>query len=1289
MAYITPISYYILIPVGILLLIYLYLTKYFDYWYNLGIPEVPPMIFTGSKGLDFTTPMGKLDQKWYKKYGKIFGIYEGFTPVLMIAEPKWIRNILIKDFQYFVDLRTARIEDPIIDRMLYVQTGKKWRQMRVLVTPSFTFSKIKMMTNSIIECAQTLAENLFEVAEEMVEVDIEKYFGAYFIDVIAKCAFGITLDSRKDPNNPFVKAAINTINPAAWKVYLSICFPSLVKFIRLSVFARSTTRLFKKLLEEAIDQRKKMKDEDKPNDIIQSLLEIRINDDIIAKKVRKERYILKMADLYGISYYVLILFGILIALYIYLTRNFGYWSNLGVPEVPPMIFTGSMRLDFSTSLGVREQKWYRKYGKIFGIYEGSNPVLMIADPNLMKDILVKDFQSFTDLRRLKFGDPIIDRMLFVQTGEKWKDMRSIMTPAFTVSKMKMMTKLINECAQILIGNFLEAAENKIEVDIDKYFGAYVTDVTAKCAFGITLDSRKDPNNPFVKAARNTRSPVPWRIYLSILFPGLAKFLRLSFFDPTTSQFFKQVIMKVIEQRKKMKDEDKPNDFLQSLLNLERDVNNAKKKSLELEDIVAQCIMFFIGGYILTNATFLFAVHELAVHRNIQEKLIKEIDETFKDKEDVDYDSIVGMKYLDAFLQEILRLYTPSPRLERVATQNYMLSNTGILIPKNSLIGMPIYALCRDPQYFSDPDNCIPERFLPENKEDIIPYINLPFGTGPRYCLGMKFAMLEIKIALIKVLQCARLRRGTNTKDRPELDATYVLHYPKKALFKLELRKDKQKMFDIYGIPYYVFIPVGIFVALYLYLTRNFGYWKRLGIPEVPPIPLTGSFRFDLSSHQGKAEQVWYNKYGKIFGIYEGTNPVLMIADPDLLRDILVKDFHVFSEIRDIQFGDPIVDKMLFVLRAERWKEVRNLITPTFTSGKMRLMSKSINDCCKTLENNLVEGAKTNKEVDVNEFFGAYTIDVVARCAFGMNLDSCNDPNNPFVKAADKILNSAAWRFLIAIMFPRFARLIRFSVFDPSMSLFFKNAVIQVINNRKQSKDSKSKDFLQLMLNAENDNENNSEKKVLEMDDIVAQCVMFFLAGYFTTIATMSCFAHELAINQVVQEKLYQEIKETLNDNEELDYDTVFGMKYLEAVVQEILRFYSPNPRLERRSVEDYKIKDTNIVIPKSTLIAIPTYVLSHDPNYFPNPEKFDPDRFLPENKEKIHQYANLPFGVGPRGCLGIRFALMEIKMAIIYLMRRIRFKPGVNTKSEPIYRRTKGIHCPEHVYLNLELRQQE
>ncbi|XP_023219934.1 uncharacterized protein LOC111621915 [Centruroides sculpturatus] len=977
-----------------------------------------------------------------------------------------------------------------------------------------------------------------------------------------------------------------------------------------------------------------------------------------------------MPDICGIPYYVFIPVGIFIALYLYLTRNFGYWKRLGIPEVPPLPLTGSFRFDLSSHQGKAEQVWYNKYGKIFGIYEGTNPVLMIADPDLLKDILVKDFHVFSEIRDIQFGDPITDKMLFVLRAERWKEVRNLITPTFTSGKMRLMSKSINDCCKTLENNLVKGAKTNKEVDVNKFFGAYTIDVVARCAFGMNLDSCNDPNNPFVKAADQILNSAAWRFLIAIMLPRFARLIRFSVFDPSMSLFFKNAIMQVINNRKQSKD-SKSKDFLQLMLNAENDnENTSEKKVLEMDDIVAQCVMFFLAGYFTTIATMNCLAHELAINQVVQEKLYQEIKETLNDNEELDYDTVFGMKYLEAVVQEILRFYSPNPRLERRSVEDYKIKDTNIVIPKSTLIAIPTYVLCHDPNYFPNPEKFDPDRFLPENKEKIHQYANLPFGIGPRGCLGMRFALMEIKMAIIYLMRKIRFKPGVNTKSEPVYRRT-------------------KEMTDFYGIPYSVLIPIGIFLALYLYLTRNFGYWKRLGIPEVPPIPLTGSFRFDLNSHQGKAEQVWYNKYGKIFGIYEGTNPVLIIADPDLLKDILVKDFHVFSEIRDIQFGDPIIDKMLFVLRAERWKEVRNLITPTFTSGKMRLMSKSINDCCKTLENNLVEGAKTKKEVDVNKFFGAYTIDVVARCAFGMNLDSCNDPNNPFVKAADQILNSAAWRFLIAIMLPRFARLIRLSVFDPSMSLFFKNAIMQVINNRKQSKDSKSKDFLQLMLDAENDNENSSQKKILEMDDIVAQCVMFFISGYFTTMATLSFLAHELAINQTVQEKLYQEIKETVKDNEELDYDTVFGMKYLETVVQEVLRFYSPNPRLERRSVEDYKIKDTNIVIPKSTLIAIPTYVLCHDPNYFPNPEKFDPDRFLPENKEKIHQYANLPFGIGPRGCLGMRFALMEIKMAIIYLMRKIRFKPGVNTKSEPVYRRTKGIHCPEHVYLNLELRQQE
>ncbi|XP_067135727.1 cytochrome P450 3A21-like [Centruroides vittatus] len=340
-----------------------------------------------------------------------------------------------------------------------------------------------------------------------------------------------------------------------------------------------------------------------------------------------------MANFYGIPFYIIFPVMIFLSFYLYVTRNFGYWKRLGIPEVTPMPFTGSLKFDFYSHHGKREQKWYKKYGKIFGIYEGAAPVLVIADPHLLKNILIKDFHVFSEGRGLRFGDNIIDRMLVFQHGKQWKELRSIMTPTFSSGKIKMMSKLIDDCGKILIDNFIEAAESKKEIDVTKYFGAYAMDVIARCSFGIQLDSRKDPNNPFLKAVRQTIKPMSWRTLIAVLFPGLAKLLRLSLFNPRTSLFFKDVAMQIINERKNLKEDQKPKDFLQLLLEAEKEDSDSKngKKRLELDDVVSQCVMFFMVGYFTTAATLSFLAHQLAIKPKIQEKLIKEIDEVLKGK----------------------------------------------------------------------------------------------------------------------------------------------------------------------------------------------------------------------------------------------------------------------------------------------------------------------------------------------------------------------------------------------------------------------------------------------------------------------------------------------------------------------------------------------------------------------------------------------------------------------------------------------------------------------------------
>ncbi|CAL1290445.1 unnamed protein product [Larinioides sclopetarius] len=186
---------------------------------------------------------------------------------------------------------------------------------------------------------------------------------------------------------------------------------------------------------------------------------------------------------------------------------------------------------------------------------------------------------------------------------------------------------------------------------------------------------------------------------------------------------------------------------------------------------------------------------------------------------------------------------------------------------------------------------------------------------------------------------------------------------------------------------------------------------------------------------------------------------------------------------------------------------------------------------------------------------------------------------------------------------------------------------------------------------------------LSLDELVAQCVIFFLAGYDTTSSTLSLATYELALNPDVQEKVYQEIVDTLKEaNGELTYDTLKSMKYLDCIISETLRLYPPVLRNERQSVAEYTLGDTGITIPKNMLISIPVFAMHRDPEFFPNPDKFDPDRFTPEERQKRDPYCYQPFGAGPRNCVGMRFVLTEVKLCLAYVIANFKIKKSPKTQ---------------------------
>ncbi|KAJ8045034.1 Cytochrome P450 3A24 [Holothuria leucospilota] len=424
------------------------------------------------------------------------------------------------------------------------------------------------------------------------------------------------------------------------------------------------------------------------------------------------------------------------------------------------------------------------------------------------------------------------------------------------------------------------------------------------------------------------------------------------------------------------------------------------------------------------------------------------------------------------------------------------------------------------------------------------------------------------------------------------------------------------------------------------------------------------------------------RHGPIYGIYFGSAPAIMIADADMLKEVLVRHFSHFHNRRETPFDDYPLNKALSRLEGARWKLVRNTITPAFSASKMKPISLLINNCCDNLIKHMRSSITTNPDIEVKRLYGNMTMDTIAQSAFGLEVDSQENPKSPFVEHAKAVMNLKMYhpRVFIALMVPQLAPIFNYfklGLFPTRTKQFFMDVTTQALNLRKDGK-NKRVDILQLMADAQ-ENHDHSEsgeipelagnkekdghsvmKKELTMEELMAQAVVFFLAGYETTNVSLSLLSYLLATNPDMQEKLYNEIQEAALTSESLSYDVVNKMEYLEMFVNETLRLYPPAAFADRVCTQDITINNINFT--KGTKVFYYIYSLHRDPKYWEDPEKFDPERFSKDNKDKIHPFAYLPFGTGPRNCIGMRFALLVVKTAIARVIQKFRFEPCEKTQ---------------------------
>ncbi|XP_011630895.1 probable cytochrome P450 6a13 isoform X1 [Pogonomyrmex barbatus] len=474
-----------------------------------------------------------------------------------------------------------------------------------------------------------------------------------------------------------------------------------------------------------------------------------------------------------------------------------------------------------------------------------------------------------------------------------------------------------------------------------------------------------------------------------------------------------------------------------------------------------------------------------------------------------------------------------------------------------------------------------------------------------------------------------------------------------------------------------FLLIGFFLGiLYLYLTATFDFWECRGVPFKKPTVLVGNFGslllFRKSQPEGVKEMYQWFKDERFFGAFRVRSPVLILRDPELVKSVCVKDFsHFLNRGIPINNAQDPLSGHLFNLEGHKWKGLRSKLTPAFSSGKLKRMFYLLGECGEELQRLIKEASRNvDRAVEVRELATKFTIDVIGSCAFGIQINALTDEESEFHRAAKTLskpsYKATLWRMLRTSM-PRLYRLLGVQIVDPGVTKFFMDVVSQMIDQREDNGTTRH-DFMDLLIELKNkgtlenevsnprvcnDEDVQAAKEiVLDESTIAAQAFVFFAAGYETSSNTIAFCLYELALNQDIQDKTRREVCGAIEaQGGKLTYDAVQEMKYLDMVILETLRKYPPAPLLSRRCEHKYQIPNTEVELPVGIRVIIPIYGLHHDPTYYPDPSRFDPERFTEENKRTRHPYTYLPFGEGPRNCIGMRFALLQIKMGIISFLK--------------------------------------
>lgn len=461
------------------------------------------------------------------------------------------------------------------------------------------------------------------------------------------------------------------------------------------------------------------------------------------------------------------------------------------------------------------------------------------------------------------------------------------------------------------------------------------------------------------------------------------------------------------------------------------------------------------------------------------------------------------------------------------------------------------------------------------------------------------------------------------------------------------------------------IIVVLLTLYYLNGRSNEEYWKKRGVAFYKGNKVAGPFWAFVTQNRSLFEIFHdiYKQYKNEPAVGIGTflTPTLYVIDPTNIQHILQADFNSFHH-RGVEFlyeKDLLADNVL-LMNGNRWKLMRQNITPLFTSTKLKNMFYILDKSAQDFVQLLKDKPKILTEGNTFDTLSTFCSAAIGATVFGITTESVFE--SPFLTMARNALAPTMKtniQFAIAFAFPSAVRRLQLYFFKEHEDLFI-GAIKQVLRQREKE-NVKKHDFADICLSLQKNGTMKDRETGFELEPtdelLAAQGFFFFTAGVEPTATAMFCVLVELGLNPDVLQRVHKEIDETFEKYDSFTYDIIMEMDYLGKVFSEGLRKYPPIGFSSRRCVRDTVLPVGNIKVSKDTQIITPIYEMHRDPKFYENPDKFDPERFAEDNKNGEITYQ--PFGKGNRLCIGMRYARLQALTGLVHLLRNFTVKTKV------------------------------